>query len=131
MGVQLRIYFSVCWQSTWSFGNCTRIIWLPRWLSGKESTCQCRRCRFDPWVGKMPLKEMAKPLEYSCPENSMDRGAWRATVHGATKSLMQLSTHPTHVHTYPDTGTHTLELFTLSLNFTSLPRFWISNWCTV
>ena len=23
---------------------------LPRWLSGKESTCQCRRCGFDPWV---------------------------------------------------------------------------------
>ena len=30
------------------------------WLSGKESTCQCRRCEFDPWVGKIPLeKEMA------------------------------------------------------------------------
>ena len=27
---------------------------LPIWLSGKESTCQCRRCRFDPWVGKIP-----------------------------------------------------------------------------
>ena len=33
---------------------------LPRWLSGKESTCQCRRHRrhrFDLWVGKIPLKE--------------------------------------------------------------------------
>ena len=60
MGVQLRIYFSVYWQSTWSFGNCTRIIWLPRWLSGKESTCQCRRCRFDPWVGKIPLEGNGK-----------------------------------------------------------------------
>ena len=27
---------------------------LPRWLIGKESTCQCRRCEFDPWVGKIP-----------------------------------------------------------------------------
>ena len=29
---------------------------LPRWLNGKESTCQCRRCRcgFDPWIGKIP-----------------------------------------------------------------------------
>ena len=30
---------------------------LPRWLSGKESTCQCRRCkrrRFNPWDGKIP-----------------------------------------------------------------------------
>ena len=24
------------------------------WLSGKESACQCRRLRFDPWVGKTP-----------------------------------------------------------------------------
>ena len=24
------------------------------WFSGKESSCQCRRCRFDPWSGKMP-----------------------------------------------------------------------------
>ena len=26
---------------------------LPRWLSGKESTCQCRRCGFNPWVMKI------------------------------------------------------------------------------
>ena len=37
------------------------------------------------------------PLQYSCLENSMDRGAWRATVHGVTKSLSQLSTS---THTY-------------------------------
>ena len=29
---------------------------LPRWLSGKETACQCRRCRFDPWVRKIPWK---------------------------------------------------------------------------
>ena len=33
------------------------------------------------------------PLQYSCLENSMDRGAWRATVHGSAKSQTQLSTH--------------------------------------
>ena len=27
---------------------------LPRWISGKEPTCQCRRRRFNPWVGKIP-----------------------------------------------------------------------------
>ena len=34
---------------------------LPRWCTGKESACQCRRCRFDPWIRKTyPLeKEMA------------------------------------------------------------------------
>ena len=33
---------------------------LPRWLKGKESTCQCRRSRrrrFNPWVGKMPWRK--------------------------------------------------------------------------
>ena len=29
---------------------------LPRWLSGKEPNCQCRRCRFDPWVRKIPWR---------------------------------------------------------------------------
>ena len=33
------------------------------------------------------------PLQYSCLENSMDRGAWRAAVHGVTKSWTQLSEH--------------------------------------
>jgi len=29
---------------------------VPWWLSGKESACQCRRCGFDPWVGKIPWR---------------------------------------------------------------------------
>ena len=29
---------------------------LPRWLSGKEYVCQCRRCRFNPLVGKIPWR---------------------------------------------------------------------------
>ena len=67
---------------------------LPRWRSGKESPCQCRRCerhRFDPWVRKIPWGRKWQPLQYPCLENSMDRGAWRATVHGVTKSWTQLS----------------------------------------
>ena len=54
----------------------------------KGSACQYRRCRFSPWVGKIPLEEkMATHSRYSCLENSMDRGAWQATVHGVTKEL--------------------------------------------
>jgi len=30
---------------------------LPRWCSDKEDVCQCKRCGFDPWVGKIPLEE--------------------------------------------------------------------------
>ena len=53
--------------------------------SGKESACQCRRHRFDPWVRKMPWSRKWS-LQYSCLENSMGRRAWQATVHGAAKS---------------------------------------------
>ena len=32
-----------------------------RWCSGKESTCQCRRHRFDPWVGRIPWRRKWQP----------------------------------------------------------------------
>ena len=71
--------------------------------NGKESTCQCRRCnrlRFDPWVGKILWRRNRTPLQYSCLENSMDRGPWQAIVHGATKSWTQLKqlSAPTHMN---------------------------------
>ena len=46
---------------------------LPRWLSGKESACQCRRCRrwgFDPWTGKIPWRRKWQPSPVFCPEKS-------------------------------------------------------------
>ena len=41
-----------------------------------KPVCQCRkhrRCRFDPWVGKIPGGGNGNPFQYSCLENSMDR----------------------------------------------------------
>ena len=52
----------------------------PGGASGKELSCQCRRCKrhwFDPWVGKMPGVGSGNPLQDSCLENSMDRGYGR------------------------------------------------------
>ena len=69
---------------------------LPRWLSGKESAYQCRRLRkgkFNSWVGRSPEGGNGNPLQYSCLENPMDRGAWWATLHGVTKSQTWLGTH--------------------------------------
>ena len=46
--------------------------------------------------GRSPGGEHSSPLQYSCLENPMDRGAWQATVHRVSKSqtgLKQLSTH--------------------------------------
>ena len=44
-----------------------------------------------PGLGRSPGEGNGNPLQYSCLENSMDRGAWWATVHGVAKSGTQLS----------------------------------------
>ena len=44
-----------------------------------------------PGLGRSPGEGNGFPLQYACLENSMDRGAWQATVHGVTNSRTQLS----------------------------------------
>ena len=66
---------------------------------GKEPACQCsrgKRCRFNPWVGKIPWEGNGNPLPYSCLGNPMDRGAWRAAVHRVAKSWTSPSTDTLH-----------------------------------
>ena len=68
----------------------------PRWSSGKESACNARDTGdlgSIPGLGRSPGVGNGNPLQYSCLENSMDRGAWRATVHGVTESQTRLSTY--------------------------------------
>ena len=67
---------------------------LPRWLCGKEPACQCERCRFAPWVWKIPWSRKWQPTPVFCLENPMGRGAWWTTVHGVAKSQSQLSMSP-------------------------------------
>ena len=67
-----------------------------RWRGGKESVCQCRRYKrhkFEPWIRKILVVRNGNPLQYSCLENPIDRGAWRATVYGVTKNWTRLSTY--------------------------------------
>ena len=52
----------------------------------KESACSGESMGSIPESGISPGEGNGNPLQYSCPENPMDRGAWRATVHGVTKS---------------------------------------------
>ena len=47
---------------------------------------QCRKPGSHPWDRKIPKEATGNPLQYSCLENSIDRGAWLATVHGVAKS---------------------------------------------
>ena len=64
---------------------------LPWWLSGKESTCNAGDSALIPGSGRSPGEGNGNPLQYSCLQNSMGRGAWWATVHGVTKSRPLLS----------------------------------------
>ena len=45
-----------------------------------------------PGMERSPRGRNGNPLQYSCRDNPMDRGAWWATVHGVTKTWIQLST---------------------------------------
>ena len=59
-----------------------------RWgFPGKECTCQCRRCGFDPWVRKLPWRRNGNLLHHSCLENSMGTGVWQAILHGVAGKL--------------------------------------------
>ena len=58
-----------------------------------------------PGLGKSPGGECSHLLQYPCLENTMDRGAWRATVHRVTKSWTWLKWLGAHTHTH--THTHT------------------------
>ena len=67
---------------------------LPRWLSGKELACQCRRVRrysFDLWVGKILWRRKWQPTTVFLPGKFHGERSLAATVHRVAKSLMLLS----------------------------------------
>jgi len=57
---------------------------LSRWLSGKESACNAGDSGSILGQEDSPGKGNGNPLQYSCLGNPMDRGVWRAIVHGVT-----------------------------------------------
>ena len=57
----------------------------------KASACNAGDPGSIPGLGRSPGEGNGNPLQYSCLENPMDRGAWRATVHGVAKSRTRLS----------------------------------------
>ena len=63
---------------------------LPLWLSSKDSTCNAGDLYSVPGLGRSPGAGHGNPLQYSCLENPLDRGAWRATGHRASKSQTRL-----------------------------------------
>ena len=97
-----------------SFSHCVflppllKINWplgLLRWLSGKESTCQCKRHRrpgFDPWVGKICWRRKWQPTPVCLPgESHGQRSLAGCVVHGVTKSQTWLSDWVHILHDWP------------------------------
>ena len=98
----------------------------PGGSDGKESACNARDLGSIPGVGRSPGGEHGNPLQYSCLENSMDKGAWWATVHGVTRSQTRLSkrTHnvpePTHHH-HPQPISEPLSTATVNMEMPTCP----------
>ena len=93
-------------------------IWgLPWWLSSKDSTCQCRRLKFDSWVGKIPQKRKWQPTPVFLPGKSHGKKSLvDYTVHRVPRGRHDLVTKPlphkhtcmrVSIHTHTHTHTHT------------------------
>ena len=89
----IHLYFS--WHLTCHF---TDLGGFPGGSDGKESAVSAGDTGGTgpiPEPGKSPREGNGHPLQYSCLENPMDRGAWWATVHGVAKSRRRLSDYYT------------------------------------
>ena len=60
----------------------------------KESACNAGDLGSIPGLGRSPGEGNGNPLQYSCVENPMERGAWWATVHGVARVGHDLATKP-------------------------------------
>ena len=79
----------------------------PGGSDGKECACDARDLGLIPGSGRSPGEGDGYPLQYSCLENPMDRGAWRATVQRSQRVGHDEGTNSS-AHTY--TGTQGCEL---------------------
>ena len=66
----------------------------PADLDGKEYACNAGDLVSIPGLGRSPGEANGNPLQYSCLENPMERGACQATVHGDTRVRHDLVTKP-------------------------------------
>ena len=64
---------------------------IPGVSDGKESACKAGHSGSNHGMGRYPGEGNGNPLQYPCLENSMDRGAWQAIVHGVAKRQTRLS----------------------------------------
>ena len=66
----------------------------PGGSDGEKSSCNVGDPSLIPRSGRSPREGNGNPLQYSCLENPMDRGAWKATAHGVARVRHNLATKP-------------------------------------
>ena len=102
---------------------------LPKWHSGKESAASARDTRdvgLIPGSGRSPGVGNGDLLQYSCLQSSTDRGDWRATVHGVTKSWTWLKWLSTHIRVHQETETTAgILVVKVRKKVKSLSRVWL------
>ena len=103
MNVSIR--FTIC-----IITSCEELSW---WLDNKESACNAGDPGSISGSGRSLGKGNGYPLQYSCLENPVARGAWQAAIHGVKKSQTRLSTQHTHTHTH----THTSSCYSFGTKF--------------
>ena len=69
----------------------SNLLGFPGSSDGKESASNAGDLGWIPGSGRSPEERNGNPLQYSCLENSMDRGAWQAAVHRVAKSETRLT----------------------------------------
>ena len=74
---------------------------LPLWPRGKESASNTGDPGSVPGSGRVPGEGNGNTLQYSCLENSMDRGARQARAHGSQRVEHDWATNTFHFHTFP------------------------------
>ena len=75
---------------------CKQLVGIPRWLSGKEFTCQCRkhqRCRLNPWVRKIPCRRKWQSTPGFLPGESHGQRSLLGYSHKKRDMTEQLSTY--------------------------------------
>ena len=82
--------------SAWGlhFLICNSLMGFPCSSVGKESAYHTGDLDSISWSGRSPGEGNGNPLQYSCMENPMDRGAWQAIVHGVARIRHDLATKP-------------------------------------
>ena len=108
------------------------------WCSGKESACQCKRCRFDPWVRKSPWRRKWQPTpvflsrKFHGQRSLVGNSPWGYKTVKHNRACAHTHTHTPHTHTH--THTHTQSYYLICTELICTVKTVYTTWekrCTI